>query len=246
MASSTTNKIQGTSSADKIYTTTGSDVVDAGSGDDIIYYMGSPGQTGRDYINGGLGVDTLSFVYFKEPVYAYLSYTSELPYADPYQYPVYQSGLSFTSIERLTGSAYGDVLGGSAGNDVLDGRGGNDILQGIRGADRLTGGSGRDQFRYATFADSLLSAPDVITDFVRGVDKVDLSAIDAHPNWGISDFKWVGKLTSNNLAIGALGYRVTSTGVSLIANVGHNSDLIADMQINLQGLTALSASDVMF
>lgn len=240
----TTNVISGTAGSDRLYTTTGSDYVSAGSGDDIIYFMGSPGQTGRDYIDGGLGVDTLSFIYFKEPVYATLTSTSEFPYADPYQYPIWQSGLNRISIENLTGSAYGDFLGGSGGNDVLDGRGGNDIIQGLRGKDRLTGGSGRDQFRYATFADSPLSAPDIITDFTRGSDKINVSAIDAHPNWGISEFKWVGKLTTNNLETGTLGYRVTSTGVSLIGNVGYNSDMLADMRIDILGLTEMSASDV--
>lgn len=58
-----------------------------------------------------------------------------------------------TSVLRLTGSAFADIikgggsgdwLAGSDGDDVIEGRGGNDLLQGDGGADDIKGGEGGD------------------------------------------------------------------------------------------------------
>lgn len=49
--------------------------------------------------------------------------------------------------DRLTGSAFGDVLIGFAGNDQLAGLGGGDCVLGDQGDDRLDGGDGNDDVR---------------------------------------------------------------------------------------------------
>lgn len=73
--------------------------------------------------------------------------------------------------ETLRGNADNDRLLGLAGNDRLLGRAGDDLLNGGLGSDRSTGGLGADRFLYsgrtqqAAFANSLLAAPDQITDF---------------------------------------------------------------------------------
>ena len=46
--------------------------------------------------------------------------------------------------DRLTGTAFGDLLVGGNGNDVLSGAGGDDCLRGRAGKDRLSGGDGDD------------------------------------------------------------------------------------------------------
>ena len=62
----------------------------------------------------------------------------------------------------------------------LDGGAGNDTLVGGRGTDTLTGGAGADLFRFLTNQDSGVGlARDVITDFEKGSDKIDLSALTA-------------------------------------------------------------------
>lgn len=242
-------RITGTSGADQLYMTSDRDDVYAQGGDDTIYFLGTPGNTGRDYVDGGLGRDTLSFIYYDEPVYAYLFVPTTFPAVGLNQRaygPAGGNGLTFSSIENLTGSRFGDFLGGARGNDVLDGRGGNDVLQGSGGADTLIGGSGRDTFRYWEWSDSTLSAPDVINDFVRGSDKIDFSSIDPAASASINSFVWDGRVTSNNLPIGHLGFRVTSSGVSLIGNCNVNSDTLADMRIDIKGLTTISSSDIIF
>ncbi|NNE88969.1 MAG: hypothetical protein HKN27_12910 [Silicimonas sp.] len=71
------------------------------------------------------------------------------------------------------GTALDDQVIGSDVGESLSGGGGDDILLDGAGIDSLTGGPGEDLFVLA--ADGQL---DVITDFERGVDKLDLSAFD--------------------------------------------------------------------
>ncbi|CAN7396045.1 beta strand repeat-containing protein [Caulobacter sp. LjRoot300] len=76
---------------------------------------------------------------------------------------------------NLTGGAGDDLLIGAAGRDNFLGYDGADILLGGSGADNLTGGAGADIFRYTQALDSTGAAQDVITDFVSGVDKIELN-----------------------------------------------------------------------
>ncbi|HEX8571752.1 MAG TPA: cadherin-like domain-containing protein [Allosphingosinicella sp.] len=98
----------------------------------------------------------------------------------------------------FNGSAEDDgsfrVFGGQ-GNDSLTGSQNGDILTGHRGADNLTGGGGADFFRYYTDEDSTATSMDQIHDFLSGMDKIDLSRIDADEH-----------------AAGDQAFRVISTG----------------------------------
>ncbi len=85
------------------------------------------------------------------------------------------SGLGGT----LTGSAGADVLTGGALDEILDGGDGNDVIDGGDGADLLIDGGGSDVLTGGPGADVFTLVPDgaddVITDFQRGVDSLDLS-----------------------------------------------------------------------
>lgn len=70
----------------------------------------------------------------------------------------------------LSGSAGRDTLNGGNGDDTLDGGGASDILSGGRGDDVLTGGTGSDVFVFRGNG-----GRDTVTDFVNGVDRIDLS-----------------------------------------------------------------------
>ncbi len=72
--------------------------------------------------------------------------------------------------DRLKGGSWHDLLFGDAGDDTLVGGGGDDRMTGGAGADRLTGGGGADRFVFLGGDDD-----DVITDFERGRDLIDLS-----------------------------------------------------------------------
>ena len=91
------------------------------------------------------------------------------------------AGDTYLGIENITGTVYRDSLTGngeanrlSGGGafDVLVGGDGADTLAGGSGADTVTGGAGADVFLFETYADRT----DVITDFVGGVDVVQINA----------------------------------------------------------------------
>ena len=80
---------------------------------------------------------------------------------------------------KLTTGAGADTLTGGTGADTLIAGAGIDSLTGGVGIDTLTGGAGADTFNYAANAAgavvSSLAAPDVITDFTSGTDKLAIS-----------------------------------------------------------------------
>jgi len=83
--------------------------------------------------------------------------------------------------DQLYGNAGDDTLSGDSNNDRLAGGAGDDILIGGSGADLLSGGAGADVFLFAV-ASHIGNAPntrDRIADFQSGVDKIDLSSIQA-------------------------------------------------------------------
>ncbi|MEA3054197.1 MAG: hypothetical protein QOG72_3100 [Sphingomonadales bacterium] len=96
----------------------------------------------------------------------------------------------------VDGSAVHDgnlILFGGFGNDTLRGGDGADLFQGGEGVDMLTGGAGADIFRYAGQYDATAQLPDRILDFASGVDKIDLTRIDADLfAAGDQAFHWIG------------------------------------------------------
>lgn len=80
---------------------------------------------------------------------------------------------TFSGVEEVRGSNFGDSLYGNDDNNILDGFGGDDLIDGGGGDDDLHGGSGADTFVYADGHGN-----DTITDFDRGEgDRIDLSGV---------------------------------------------------------------------
>ena len=82
--------------------------------------------------------------------------------------------------DSLSGGFGDDSLIGGTGNDRLYGDGGNDTLVGGAGVDFLSGGDGNDTFVFKSATESTTASRDTIVEFVHGVDKIDLLAIDAN------------------------------------------------------------------
>jgi hypothetical protein len=171
------------------------------------------------------------------------------------------SGLNSKSVLSVTGTSGDDTLkgfwgnetvNGLAGNDTLDGALGNDILQGGDGDDVLIGGAGTDQlfgkagadtFRFTASSESIVGTKaDVIADFVKGLDRIDLSAIDA--NAGVSGdqaFSFIGNGAFTGKAA-QLRY-ATATDITTSVYGDINGDRKADFQIKMIGLHALASGD---
>ena len=135
--------------------------------------------------------------------------------------------------DALTGNDAANRLESGAGNDVLIGNGGNDVLIGGIGGDTLTGGAGADSFVYQSNADSAVGlGRDVITDFTRGSDRIDVTALNASTFIG-------GALFSG--AAGQL--RTVSFDGTTIIELDSNGDRLADWQIELTGMVPLGYGD---
>jgi Ca2+-binding RTX toxin-like protein len=145
--------------------------------------------------------------------------------------------------ENLTGSDFGDVLTASSGANVLSGLAGNDTLNGEAGADTLTGGAGLDEFLFTATADSSPSAPDLITDFVHGVDIIDFSAIDANTSsnaGGDQAFSFGGQ--NSNVVANSVTWYESSGNTIVQADVDANTT--AELTVVLTGVNHnLTASD---
>ncbi|MEH2285234.1 MAG: M10 family metallopeptidase C-terminal domain-containing protein [Nostoc sp.] len=101
--------------------------------------------------------------------------------------------------DNLVGTSGNDTIEGLNGNDTLSGLGGNDQLSGGYGSDTLYGGAGNDQFVLENFDRSGgVKDLDIVTDFQKGADKIDLRTL------GISDFNTISLLTSEDTDTNAI------------------------------------------
>lgn len=138
-----------------------------------------------------------------------------------------------------------DSLAGGAANDTLTGGDGDDILNGGKGRDSLNGGNDEDTFIYTKLADTgtvAAGTADIITGFVSGSDRIDLSAIDAKSGTAANDaFVFLGSGAFTSTA-GQLHFVVSGPNIVLEGDV--TGDAVADFQIQLNGIATISAGDL--
>lgn len=207
------NTLNGTALNDIIRGLGGNDVLNGFDGHDLL-----DGGTGDDRMTGGNGndiyvVDSTRDVIVEAAAGGFDTIRTAMA--------TYTLGINVEQLEYIgtanftgTGSLRDDVIIGGSGSDILRGQAGNDDLRGGvgsdqltggAGADRLTGGEGADVFIYAASTESGLTTAtrDLILDFVRGVDRINLSAIDASASaTGNQAFVWRG--TQALTAVGQL------------------------------------------
>ncbi len=124
---------------------TGNDKLDGGAGDDILI-----GGAGADKLTGGSGTDTASYITATKGVSAHMVIVNIAGVTPP---SGDGKGDTFSGVENMIGSKFGDTLignnsankiEGGNGDDGLGGGGGKDILMGGNGNDTLVGGLGAD------------------------------------------------------------------------------------------------------
>lgn len=140
----------------------------------------------------------------------------------------------------LTGSAAINGTGNSLANKLIGNVGANS-LNGGTGIDTLTGGSGADDFVYRSIAETgtTTTTRDTITDFQRGIDDIDLRAIDANIRAGAAGnqaFTFIG----SGAFTGTAGQLRFAGGV-IWGDV--NGDRVADFTIAVTGVSALNRDD---
>ena len=142
--------------------------------------------------------------------------------------------------DRLDGGDHGDLVHGGNGADILRGGDGRDRLIGGFGKDVLTGGAHADTFVYQTLSQfngdesgTTAATRDVITDFQKDIDKIDVSFILVPE----MSFLGTGPLTG----LGEVRYRFA--GQDTIVEVSTDADAAAELSILLRGRIALADSD---
>jgi hypothetical protein len=193
------------------------------------------GAAGADTINGGAGSDSLD---------------------------------GGTNNDTLAGAAGGDSLMGAAGNDTVDGGAGDDSLSGGNGSDTLLGGAGNDTitgganrdiltgaqhndvFKFTAMNEMALSEAntDLITDFKRGQDKIDLSTIDASTVLRTDDafiFRGSKEIKENNA--GEINFKKFdnkgTTNDYTLVYIDTDTDRAAEGVIKVMGLHNFTAGD---
>ena len=177
-----TIRVSGTIALTDIATSAGSSPLSGTPADDVLL-----GTAGSDRIDGGAGVD-LMYGGAGNDVYVVDSQADRviervaggvdhvMAYGN-YLLPDEVENLTLMTAGEAQGNSLDNVLRGSAGADGIIGYAGNDVLIGGAGADRLLDGLGIDRFVYEAVTDSTPTAPDIISGFGYGEDKIDLSSI---------------------------------------------------------------------
>lgn len=138
------------------------------------------------------------------------------------------------------GNTGNDTLNGGAGNDNINGGSGNDSLIGGDGSDWLSGGIGNDIFDFNSISESGITSAtwDIISDLVRGQDKIDLSTIDANTATTTNDA--FSGLIASSTAFSVAG-QLKLVGNVLYGNT--DTDSTAEFAINFSGISTLTSSD---
>jgi Ca2+-binding RTX toxin-like protein len=174
---------------DTLFGDAGNDILDGGDGNDTLI-----GGTGADTLIGGAGIDTASYEYATSGVMVDLATGGLTGEA---------AGDTYSGIENVTGSAFGDIINGDQFANRIEGGAGDDFLFGGAGNDTLIGGPGDDVLRGGAGDDTLIASgghdvltgddpgsigrdtfvflPDwtnghTVTDFQHGYDHIDISA----------------------------------------------------------------------
>jgi serralysin len=138
--------------------------------------------------------------------------------------------------DELLGESGNDFLVGGSGSDRLNGGAGNDTIDGGSGKDTLTGGTGFDRFDFNSVTESLPGtvSRDLITDFSHGVDRIDLSSIDANSTIaGNQAFVFIG--TADFTAPGQISVTTLSNNGDVRIRMSTDADFQSEMQIDISG-----------
>ncbi|WP_158287613.1 calcium-binding protein [Falsiroseomonas bella] len=188
------DRLLGEDGDDKLIEEDGADTLDGGAGSDLLFAGG-----GDDLLQGGAGFDTLLGGAGADSLQGGAD-TDLLRGDEGGDLLQGEQGIDILlgdagadtieggdGADVLRGGTEGDLLRGGAGIDVLLGDDGDDTLDGGAGVDLMRGGAGNDVFVFGP-GDSAPLTPDTILGFVRGEDRIDLTAFGGLDFIGTTDF----------------------------------------------------------
>jgi Ca2+-binding RTX toxin-like protein len=224
------DSINGGNGNDTLFSGAGNDMVMGGEGADLI--VGGDGA-GNDTYDGGKGIDTVRYTSAKAGIRIDLSKGTAKSIATNDAAGIGSDKL--IGIENIISGDFADfIVGSNDANSILGGAG-NDTINGGLGNDTLMGGDGADVFVFNSkpAANNL----DTISDFVVGVDKIQLSVTTFAKLKGASNYFVMEAPTTAtqyliyNSATGKLSYDADGSGTKSspieIAIVGTGLSLTA-------------------
>jgi Ca2+-binding RTX toxin-like protein len=248
----TAETISGLGGNDQLFGNGGNDTLFGGDGDDLLVggtgldtYFGGEGNDNMvntadaNAYDGGNGSDMVDYSQSTTSVTVNLTTgLGSFGDAEGDRYVSVENVLGGSGNDTIIGGPAGNSLGGKAGDDIIIGNGGNDTIIGGQGADTLTSGTGYDTFQFFASSESNAVATDIITDFTKGSDKIVIN-FDA-------DTTLAGEQEFNFTGLGAtgareVGFEAISGGIRVYAHT--DNDAVADFQVDVLGLTTISASD---
>jgi Ca2+-binding RTX toxin-like protein len=158
---------------------------------------------------------------------------------------IVENAIGGSGNDSLIANDSGCLLNGGGGNDTLIGGAAADRLIGGAGVDKMTGGGGADIFAFSAGDSSAATGNhDLITDFIDGADKIDLTGIDANTTTaGIVDaFRFIATAAFDGI-IGALDYFYDAVRNVTVLQGDVNGDKAADFAIDLSGNDTLTTND---
>jgi Ca2+-binding RTX toxin-like protein len=236
------DRLFGEEGNDTVYGGKGDDLVDGGEGDDLLQgnsgndaladgagndtVLGQSGDDtmlageGNDSYSGGSGFDTLDFSAASAGMTIDISKKTATGMGSD----------TFSSIERVIGSANADTFKGSSSADAIDGGAGNDVIRGLGGADVLSGGDGADRFFWEKLDVGASQGIDRITDFGPG-DVLDLTKLVGAGSKPLDDYVSITDSAAGSLVSVKLGGAMVS--VALLEDVHGISamQLLSDGQL---------------
>jgi len=160
---------------------------------------------GNNVLDGGDGIDTVSYLYATAGVSVSLAIATGQTTGG--------SGTDILrNVENLAGSAFDDLLRGNSGNNELKGGSGNDTLDGAGGSDKFVFGSD--------------FGIDRINDFTPGLDSIRLSIA-----LGVTDFSGLDTNANGFLDNGDAGVQIVGAD-TLIDFSGNQLQIIGQSQLN--------------
>jgi Ca2+-binding RTX toxin-like protein len=212
------------------------------------------GATGVDRLIGGLGNDTY-ITDGGDTITELLSAgTDTVRSSVSYTLGVNVENLVLTGSAAIngTGNTLNNAITGNGAANTLNGGVGNDRITGGLGKDTQVGGVGTDTFVFNTITDSTTVATtwDMITDFTRGQDKIDLRTIDAFgPSAANDAFLWKGTAAFSSASAGEARFqKYDNAGTAndyTVVFLDNDADTAVEMAIRLHGLHNLAATDFM-